>query len=1196
MTTNAFRALMTAAVAAGTLLFGVCVHADDTELLVGPTVTPANNRPNILFILDTSGSMDSLVTANYDHAETYAGTCTDDKIYWRRNNGDPPDCSTAQWVYRSAFKCDIATQELNTAGYSSQSYRAAQWQPRSTGSTPSRWENIRTDRHGSPNWVECRADAGIHGDGVSTTRLWAANNTSMSGTGSTRGPWNATAGNAILWNANNADRDYYFYTANYINWYNDPNGDSTRIKVMKQVLSKVLDDLSDVNAGLMRYSNNNGEGGAGPGYEALAQGGMVVAPMQPIETGRDAMKTAIKSWNAWGMTPLSETLYEATQYLRGGSVFFGDDSRISPNAGDEYPSVASSRAATNDKLYDSPMDLNCQKTYIVFLTDGLPTADQGADSEIESLIGAKCNDTGNGRCLDDLSRYLFTTDLRDDAEVAGIQNITSYWIGFGDISTGAALLERTATLGGGKFYGAADTPQLVTALSKTFEAINRDSTSFTAPTVAVNAFNRTQNLNDLYVSVFTPNSQYRWEGNVKKYRITSDGLIVDANGVRAVDTSTGFFELNAQSFWSTGTDGREAGEGGAASKLTDPAARTIYSNLNGESGALAEELSELKDPAKLLLANTLVLGVPDGAVQTSRPAPADLVDWIYGVDVYDSDGDGDTTDARADMGDPLHARPGAVIYGGTAKNPDLTLYATTNDGVLHAIDATADLTDTTVGGKELWAFMPRELLGRLEQLVDDATVTNRGYGLDGEVEVVRLDRNRNGIIEMDGTDLNGDGNTTENEKDKVYLFFGMRRGGSHYYGLDVTDRDAPRLMWRVGAADPWLAATDTARYLPEIGQTWSTPTVARVNVDGHDFGDNVDKLVLIVGGGYAVNQDAVPYSTDTVGNRVYMLDALTGELLWRAGDDAGANLRLAKMTNAIPGDVRALDLTGDGFADRMYAADMGGRVWRFDIRNGQDASNLVKGGVFASLGVGDLVAKPDADNRRFFYAPDVSFISDGAQGWINVAIGSGHREMPVSDKSAVNRFYSLRDYNRFTVIDNAQYKATCGTTETSPCHQIITDSDTRLVNITPDVTTPVPANAAGWKLTLTLTGEKTLAESRTFQNQIYFTSFEPSLISTDPTKCSSRIGINRLYVVDSATGKPVRNFDVSTGENASVSDRSKELKQQGTIAPEAIFIFPTPDDPADPRVDPLCLIGLENCGGGLNNPPVRTYWEKRGSN
>jgi type IV pilus assembly protein PilY1 len=305
------------------------------------------------------------------------------------------------------------------------------------------------------------------------------------------------------------------------------------------------------------------------------------------------------------------------------------------------------------------------------------------------------------------------------------------------------------------------------------------------------------------------------------------------------------------------------------------------------------------------------------------------------------------------------------------------------------------------------------------------------------------------------------------------------------------------------------------------------------------------------------------------------------------------------MTNAIPGEVRALDLTGDGFVDRMYASDLGGRVWRFDVRNGQNPSSLVMGGVFASLGFGDLGTTPSAsspDNRRFFYAPDVSFISNGVQSWINVAIGSGHREKPVTDTTTVNRFYSMRDYNRFTPIASAQYKTTCGTTETSPCHQIITDTDTRLVDITPDVTTLVPANAAGWKMTLTRGGEKTLAESRTFQKQIYFTSFEPSLISTDPATCSSKFGINRLYVVDAATGNPVRNFDVATADNASASDRSKELKQRGTIAPEAIFIFPTPDDPADPRVDPVCLIGLENCGSGLTNPPVRTYWEKRGSN
>jgi type IV pilus assembly protein PilY1 len=1186
MTTNTARTLLTAALAVATLTLGMTVHADDTELLAGPTVTPPTNRPNILFILDTSGSMDSAVTGVYDPAITYAGACTDDKIYWRRNTGAAPSCSTDQWLTRDAFKCNAAMADLNTRGITRNTYQSAQWR---TAANPDRWENLRTDQQAAPNWVECRADRGVHGNGIDTSKLRAANSTNGN---PSRGPWNSS--NEIDWSSNNTDRSYLFYTANYLNWYNGPTGASTRIAVMKSVLNDVLDGLSGVNAGLMRYSNNRGE--SGNPYDERARGGMVVNQMQPIETNRAAMKASINSWTAWGMTPLSETLYEATQYLRGASVLFGDDSRLSPNSGDAFPSVAASRQAGNSNLYDSPMDLNCQKTYIVFLTDGLPTSDNEADDEIASLIGGSCSGSGDGRCLEELSGYLFSTDHRTD--VAGEQNVTSYWIGFGDISSGATLLERTATAGGGQFYGAADTPQLIDALTAIIESISNDSTSFTAPTVAVNAFNRTQNLNDLYISVFRPGSAYRWLGNFKKYRIRPDGVIVDSNNVPAVEAATGFFSQNAQSFWSTVIDGREAEKGGAASKLTDPAGRTIYSNLTTESGVLSEELSELKDSANLLLANTLLLEVASSTAVAGRPTPTALVDWAYGVDVNDADGDGDTADARADMGDPLHSRPGAVIYGGPAGNPDLTLYATTNDGVLHAIDATADLSNATVGGTERWAFMPRQLLNRIEQLADETAVASRGYGLDSSVEVLRLDRNGNGTIEPDGTDIDGSGYTEDDEKDRVYLFFGMRRGGSHYYALDVTNRNAPKLMWRIGESDANILVTDP-EYLPGVGQTWSAPSIARVNVSGHSFTGNPDKFVLIFGGGYDTTQDQIPYQVDGVGNRVFMVDAISGELLWRAGPstDTGADLKLAKMTNSIPGEVRVADLTGDGFADRMYAADLGGRVWRFDVFNGQAPSSLVTGGVFASLGVGDSATKPDASNRRFFYAPDVALLKNGSQNWINVAIGSGHREKPVTDTTVVNRFYSLRDYNVFTPLTSAQYKASC-VSETPPCHQIITDADP--VDVTTDVNATIPAAGPGWKLTLTRNGEKALAESRTFQNKLYFTTFVPTQISSDPATCSSRFGINRLYVVDAATADPVENFDTTVAGATDASDRSRELAQRGTIAPEAIFVFPTPDaipgNPNPPAVPPICLVGLESCGTGLLNPPVRTYWQHRGTN
>jgi type IV pilus assembly protein PilY1 len=977
---------------------------------------------------------------------------------------------------------------------------------------------------------------------------------------------------------------------------------------MQDVATTVLDSLANnVNVGLMRYSNDGGSGD-----ETEAQGGMVINQIEPIEDARADMKVAINSWSADGWTPLSETLYEATQYFRGGKVYFGgganstlhpsqfsksDRYTSSPNG--DTPSITESRDSSDKSLYKSPMEQDCQKNFIVYLTDGEPTMDNEANTPIESLPefktvtgAAKCDIepglqyNNSGRCTDDLAKWLHESDLRPDK--AGVQNVTTYWIGFGDDVKGSAVLKEAAQRGGGEFYEAADTAELTEAFTEIIANILSQTTTFTSPTVAVNAFNRTQNLNFLYMSVFKPSTSYRWLGNIKKYRITPAGVIRDVNNNAAVDPNTGFFVNSAQSYWSNGVDGSDAEMGGAAGELTDPANRKVYSNLTTSSGALSEQLSNLKQSGNLTLANLLLLGENSTVPVAGRPSVTELVDWAYGFDVADVDGDANVTEARMDMGDPLHSRPVTVIYDGPADDPDITLYATTNDGMLQAINAST--------GQELWSFMPKELLGRIEDLRYNDQVASREYGLDGAVRVVRLDRNNNGKIEEGGTDFNGIPGIQEQEKDKVYLYFGMRRGGSNYYGLDVTDRTAPKLLWTIGPSN-----------LPGVGQTWSAPTVARVNVDRTWPSSNPDKMVLVFGGGYNVAQDTISYLADTVGHRVYMVDALTGSLIWRAGGptggtaDSGAQLPLEKMTNAIPGDVRVIDLSGDGYADRMYAADLGGRVWRFDIYNGEDSANLVTGGVFASVGTGDLATKTgpaaDAASRRFFYAPDVSIMKAGTLNWINVAIGSGHREKPITDKTVVNRFYSLRDHNVFTQVANNQYKAAC-VSETTPCHQIITDNDTRLVDVTTNMNPTIPSGGVGWKMNLQDVGEKVLSESRTFQNQVYVTTYSPQARSYNPEYCVSTVGLNRLYVVDAATGKPVNNMDKSTDGSL---ERSKELAQ-GSIAPEAIFVFPTPDadstDPTKPMpaVPPICLVGLESCGTGLLNPPVRTYWQQRGTN
>jgi type IV pilus assembly protein PilY1 len=164
-----------------------------------------------------------------------------------------------------------------------------------------------------------------------------------------------------------------------------------------------------------------------------------------------------------------------------------------------------------------------------------------------------------------------------------------------------------------------------------------------------------------------------------------------------------------------------------------------------------------------------------------------------------------------------------------------------------------------------------------------------------------------------------------------------------------------------------------------------------------------------------------------------------------------------------------------------------------------------------------------------------------------------------------------------------------------------------------------PGGSAGWKLALEETGEKVLAEARTFQNSVFFTTYSP----IDPTllagSCGTSFGLNKLYIVNAVDANPTYNYDGEVGETT--ADRSKDLAQ-GSIAPEVVFIFPTPpgtrpdepppgcattpgcdvDDPATwpdvpgPTVPPVCLVGLESCGFGVTNPPVRTYWRQRGAN
>ena len=272
--------------------------------------------------------------------------------------------------------------------------------------------------------------------------------------------WTTTSGNSY-WSQTSARTDYTFYSANYLNWYHNhrTSTTSTRMEIMQSAASSLLDSLSGVNVGLMRY-------------DSRGNGGMVTEPVQSIATGRTAMKTAINSWIPEGNTPLSETLSEAHRYFKGDTVNYGNGSYVCSATGmggcssdTLTKSVATSRTGgtLTSTNYDSPADYSCQKNYAVFLTDGEPTSDDGANTYIGGLSATDATCSGSGNCLDELSAFMYSNDLRTD--ICGTQNVTTYFIGFGsDVAGGApfAFLDDAAVDGGGHAYAATDLDTLST--------------------------------------------------------------------------------------------------------------------------------------------------------------------------------------------------------------------------------------------------------------------------------------------------------------------------------------------------------------------------------------------------------------------------------------------------------------------------------------------------------------------------------------------------------------------------------------------------------------------------------------------------------------------------------------------------------------------------------------------------------------
>lgn len=961
---------------------------------------------------------------------------------------------------------------------------------------------------------------------------------------------------------------------NSANW-SSSFGSGTKFSSEIATLSSIIGGLgANLNVGLMML----GETGTGNASPVTAY--VRFAARNTTTANKSALQSLINNLdinNDKGRNaPYGFTLFEAFKYFGGGggltpqdsqhfgaTAFGGFGQRKRDYAGNTIANTAGSIPgnafnSASSSAYLSPLTDSCQRNYVVFISNGMPQAgadsgSPGASTLLQNIGGSNAittiplpSSTAQGNIGDEYARFLYQTDV---SALVGKQNIITYAVNVydpehvtGNDNANIVLLQSMANQGHGRYFAATSTQALTDSLQTIFNEIQSVNTVFASVTLPVSVNVRGTNLNQVYIGTFrsAADGAPRWLGNLKQYQLgvdttTGSVFLADRDGMPAESPATGFIVDNSVSFWTSASnfwsflpsgnppsasdspDGPVVEKGGVAQRI-----RNLYPNPDSVA-AQTRKIFSCTDSC-LATPNAPLAGYPfDTATINPSSASniaafgasgstevASIINWVRGQDnAADENLNGSFSDVRASVhGDVLHSRPAVVNHNRYGDEDDVMVYYGSNDGLFRAVKGGRNAGD----GFEKWAFAPQEFYGGFKRLRDNlpaiTAASLKPYFSDGPV----------GLYQQD---VNNDGKLAAADGDKVYIFIAMRRGGRMLYALDVSDPDNPKFLWRRDNNSPGYG---------ELGQSWSEPRVRKIRAAANP--------VLIFGAGYdpAVEDlDPVPPGvTNAMGRGIFVVDAITGDVLWQAGPTTPATLSPGQvfqsvpgMTYAIPSDIAVLDRNNDGFADRLYVGDTGGNVWRVDLNDPSPVNWTVNR--FASVGFSQ---SGTVDSRRkFLYAPDVVFGSDANGAFDAVLIGAGDREHPFNGYgdtahplaiAVVNRYYMFKDRSTGlafggSTITEADLFDTTG-------NLLQQGSASEIAAATGQLTA-----AKGWFVTLG-TGEKVVSSSVTLGGATFFNTNQP--VPPAPGVCSSNLGIARQYTVNFRTGGAIIAYNAVAGLTA----------------------------------------------------------------
>lgn len=303
----------------------------------------------------------------------------------------------------------------------------------------------------------------------------------------------------------------------------------------------------------------------------------------------------------------------------------------------------------------------------------------------------------------------------------------------------------------------------------------------------------------------------------------------------------------------------------------------------------------------------------DPSTQQPLASGANLVNYLRGQTGYEDSPSNPPVNRlfryrEAIMGDALESRPsfvGKPLFSYTDSGYDSfksansgragTVYIGTNDGMLHAFDAS--------NGKERWAYVPSMVIPNMWKLADKNYANLHTNYVNGDPII---------------SDICVSGCNSAGAVWKTILVAGLNGGGKGYYALDITAPGTPSLLWEFSASND-----------SDLGYTFGNPVITK-KADG--------TWVVLVTSGYNNTTGGSPGK-----GFLYVLNASNGSILSKISTGVGDSITPSGLSK-IAG--WADNSEKNNTATYVYGGDLLGNLWRFDINVPAGGSNPM---LFATL-------------------------------------------------------------------------------------------------------------------------------------------------------------------------------------------------------------------------------------------------------